>query len=151
MPISTVLQDPVARLRESVEREAGPPLLRRVEAGLARRPLLPLIALGITVVGLVLVVVLTVIAGFLSDNFATEGELAARGFRPWFRITLLTATNLMLTGIVTMLLAITVRIWWVTVSNQTFFPVAVDARRVRAGRAARYASRSDGDQPGGSD
>ena len=147
MPMGKLFRDPVADLQRSAEQEAGPPRLRRIEEALARRPALPLIALVIVGSGLALIIVLTVIAGFLSDNFGAgvDSELAARTFRPWFRITLITGASVILAGIVTMLLAITVRIWWVTYSNRTFFPVIVDARRARAGRAPRYGKTSQSD------
>lgn len=144
MPMAKLLRDPVVELQRAAEQEAGPPRLRRIEVALAQRPALPLIALAVVGAGLTLIIVLAVIAGLLSDNFGAgvDSELAARTFRPWFRITLITAAALILVGILTMLLAITVRIWWVTFSNQTFFPVIIDARRVRAGRAARYVKTS---------
>lgn len=147
MPMGKLFRDPIADLQRAAEQEAGPPRLRRIETGFAQRPALPRIALGIVVFGLFLIIVLTVIAGFLSDNFGAgvESELAARTFRPWFRIALITGTAVILLGIVSMLLAITVRIWWITYSNRTFFPVIVDARRAHAGRASRYAKRSQSD------
>lgn len=139
MPMGKLLSDPVRAAQRSAELEAGPPRLRRIEIALASQPALPRIAMGVVGFGLTLIIVLTVIAGFLSDNFGAgvDSELAARTFRPWFRITLITAASVILVGIITMLLAITVRIWWVTFSNRTFFPVIVDARRARAGRAPR--------------
>ena len=69
MPMGKLLSDPVSDAQRSAESEAGPPRLRRIEAALAQRPALPLIALAIVGFGLTLIIVLTVIAGLLSDNF----------------------------------------------------------------------------------
>ena len=130
--------DPMAQL-EGLERELG------------RRPALPLIALGLTGFGLILLVVLTIIAGVAyADNWGAGGDAArsAATFKPWFRMALLTAMGIMLTGIITMLLAIIARIWWVTTSNRMFFPVIVDARRGAEGRASRFVRRRADDKGG---
>ena len=140
MPARNLMRDPVADLQRVADEALGPPVVERIEKELGRRPLLPLIALGMVGAGVVLIVVLTIIAGTLSDNFGAGGdsELAARTFKPWFRMTLLTGLGVMLAGIVAMLLAISVRIWWVTFTNINYLPVIVDARRQAAGRPARF-------------
>ena len=122
-------------------------VIQRMHADLERRPWLPIVVLGFMAAGVALLIAMTISAGALSDNFGGADELSARTFRPWFRIALLATLGVLLTGILTMLLAITVRIWWVTHFNRTLIPVIVDARRRADGRAPRYvvqASEKDG-------
>ncbi len=127
---------PVGVLQRTVEHEVGPPALRRIEAQLGRRPLMPLIGLGLTALGLLLIIALTISAGAHADNFAAgpAATLDAVQFRPWFRITLITGVGILLIGIITLLLAIMVRIWWVTYTNRTLLPVILDAYREREGK-----------------
>ena len=123
MALSTFLRDPIADLQRTMEREGGAAGLRRLEEELGREPVLPRIALGIVGVGLLLLVTLTIIAGVAYADNVGAGVDSARSaftFRPWFRIALLAGTGVILVGIITMLLAITVRIWWVTFANRTF-------------------------------
>jgi hypothetical protein len=147
---------PVGELQRTAEREVGPPALRQIEEQLGRHPLMPLIGLAITGAGLLLVVALTISAGAHADNFrgGPEATLDAIQFRPWFRITLLTGVGILLTGILTLLLAITVRIWWVTYTNRTLIPTILDAYRLREGKRPIFVQTdtegsSEGSQKGG--
>ncbi len=128
-----------------IERMLGvppaPPAVDRINDAVTRRPRLPLIAMGIVVVGLLLIVALTISAGAHSDNFNDEGPggtLSALTFRPWFRIALLAGVGIILGGIIVMLLAIVARIRWLTFVLQRFAPLAADGRRQREGRAFRF-------------
>ena len=129
----TQITDPAGRLQALAERDLGPPLVQRLERALGTRPALPLIALAMVGFGLVLLIAITIVAGTLSDQARDAATV-----RPWFRMTLLTGLGVMLAGIITMLLAITVRIWWLMFANRAFLPVVVDARRRAAGRTPRY-------------
>ncbi|MEE9277933.1 MAG: hypothetical protein V3V06_05940 [Dehalococcoidia bacterium] len=127
------------------------PALDRLLTEIERRPLLPLVAVGIVLVGLALVVALTISAGAHSDNFGQgpAATLQAVTFRPWFRIALLAGTGIALAGIIVMLLAIIARIRWLTFAQQRFLPVAIDVRRAKEGRAPHFLARSagrDGDE-----
>ncbi len=146
---------PVGELQRTAEREVGPPALRRIEEQLGRRPLIPLIGLGLVGAGLLLIVALTISAGAQADNFTAgpEATLDAFQFRPWFRITLLTGVGILLIGIITLLLAITVRIWWVTYTNRILLPTILDAYRAREGKqplfvGADIQTNTDGSQKG---
>ena len=134
--------DPVGRLEQSIAREVGPPALRRIEATIGRRPLMPLIGVGLAATGLTLIVAHTISAGTHADNFGGgPGEvLNAVQFRPWFRIALIASVGLLLSGIITLLLAVTVRIWWLSYTNQTLLPTAVDALRAREGKQPLFLS-----------
>ena len=136
MSLLETIFHPVGELQRTVEREVGPPALRRIEEQLGRRPLMPLIGLAVTVAGLLLIIALTISAGAHADNFTAgpEATLDAIQFRPWFRITLLTGVGILLIGVITLLLAIMVRIWWVTYTNRTLLPVILDAYRAREGK-----------------
>lgn len=83
-----------------------------------------------------MIIALTISAGAHAENFAAGpvATLDAVQFRPWFRITLLTGVGILLIGIITLLLAIMVRIWWVTYTNRTLLPVILDAYREREGK-----------------
>ena len=128
--------DPAGHLQRTADTSLGFLPLQRIEAELGRRPIMPRVALGIAAAGLTLVVVLTILAAAFTDNWAAGGGAAldAVVLRSWSRITLFTGAGIMLTGIITMLLAITARIWWVTFANAAFLPVVVDSRRKSAGR-----------------
>ena len=134
--------DPVGRLERSIAHEVGPAALRHIEATIAHRPRTPLIGVGLAATGLTLIVALTISAGAHADNFGGgPGEvLNAVQFRPWFRITLIASVGLLLSGIITLLLAVTVRIWWLSYTNQTLLPTAVDALRVREGKQPLFLS-----------
>ena len=116
------------------------PAVERINDEITRRPLLPLVGMAIVVLGLVLIVALTISAGAHSDNFSEGpgGTLSAVTFRPWFRIALLGSMALVLSGIIVLLLAIIARIYWLTVVQQRFLPVAADGRRQREGHAVRF-------------
>ena len=118
----------------------GPPAVDRINDEVRRRPRLPLIGMGIVVIGLLLIIALTISAGAHSDNFGEGpgGTLSALTFRPWFRIALLAGTGIILGGIIVMLLAIVARIRWLTFVLQRYLPVAADGRRQREGRAFRF-------------
>ena len=134
--------NPVGPLQRFAARAPFGQVYQRMHDDLERRPVMPLVALGFLAAGVMLLVALTISAGALSDNFGGADELSARTFRPWFRIALLAAMGVLLTGIITMLLAISVRIWWVAHFNRTMIPVIVDARPHAAGRAPRYVVRT---------
>lgn len=128
--------DPAGHLQRSADTSLGFLPLQRIEAELGRRPTMPRVALGMVIVGLAVAVALTIVAAAFTDNWSA-GDLAAQGamaFRSWFRIILMTGIAVSLIGIITMLLAITARIWWVTFANAAFLPVVVDSRRKSAGR-----------------
>ena len=116
------------------------PAFNRIAAEIDRRPLTPVVGLAIVVAALVIVIGLTISAGAHSDNFS-EGpaaEVSARTFRPWFRIALLGGIGVALTGIIVVLLAIIVRIRWLTFTMEKLLPVVIDARRESEGRTARF-------------
>ena len=116
------------------------PEFNRIAAEIDRRPKLPLVGLAIVVTALAIVIALTISAGAHSDNFG-EGpaaEVTARTFRPWFRIALLSGIGVALTGILVVLLAIIVRIRWLTFTMQQLLPVVIDGRRESEGRPARF-------------
>ncbi len=116
------------------------PAFNRIAAEIDRRPVLPLVGLAIVVLALMIVIGLTISAGAHSDNFG-EGpasEITARTFRPWFRIALLSGIGVALTGITVVLLAIIVRIQWLTFTMGKLLPVVIDARRESEGRSARF-------------
>lgn len=128
--------DPAGHLQRAADTSLGFLPLQRIEAELGRRPTMPRVALGMVTVGLAVAVALTIVATAFTNNWSA-GDLAAQGamtFRSWFRITLMTGIAVSLTGIITMLLAITARIWWVTFANAAFLPVVVDSRRKSVGR-----------------
>ncbi len=116
------------------------PEFNRIAAEINRLPKLPLVGLAIVLIALVIVTALTISAGAHSDNFG-EGpaaEVTARTFRPWFRIALLSGIGVALTGILVVLLAIIVRIRWLTFTMQKLLPVVVDAQREHEGRRALF-------------
>ncbi len=102
--------------------------------------MLPFVGLAVVVTGLVIVIALTISAGAHSDNFGDgpAAEVTARTFRPWFRIALLSGIGVALTGIIIVLLAIIVRIRWLTFTMGKLLPVVIDARRESEGRSARF-------------
>ena len=109
-----------------IERMLGvppaPPAVDRINHAITRRPRLPLIAMGIVVLGLVLIVALTISAGAHSGNFNDEGPagtLSALTFRPWFRIALLAGVGILL-----------------SVSRHATGPPAVERSRVRNKRSS---------------
>ena len=87
MSIFGQIFNPLGLLQDTIEHEIGAPALRRIEEANARRPLMPLVGLGLAAAGLVFIVAITISAGAHADNFAgAPGSLLdAVQFRPWFR------------------------------------------------------------------
>ena len=143
--------NPVGPLQDVIEHELGPPALRRIEADLGRRPLMPLVGLGMAAAGLVFIIAITISAGAHSDNFtgAPGSVLEAVQFRPWFRISLLAGLGVVLIGIVTILLSIMVRIWWLTYTNRTLLPAIVDTARQRGGKRPIFLAESGDEERSG--
>ncbi len=143
--------NPVGPLEDAIAHQVGPPALSRIEEQLGRRPIMPLIGLALTAAGLLLIVAVTISAGAHADNFggAPGAMLDAVQFRPWFRISLFAGLGLSLSGIITILLAIMVRIWWLTYTNRTLLPAIVDAVREREGKRPIFLAESGDEKRSG--
>ena len=151
MAIFGQIFNPLGPLQDTIEPEVGAHALLRIEEANARRPLMPLVGLGLAATGLLLIVAITISAGAHADNFAGApgSVLDAVQFRPWFRISLLAGLGVVLIGILTILLSIMVRIWWLTYVNRTLLPAIVDAVREREGKRPIFLAESGDDERSG--